>query len=166
MPGETAEQWRGEGSCERVPLQDFMDRLPHYTITAMVSSKRIEKEKAKGLLEPTANGVRTVSYRTVVCDGDEIQQETTTTNILYYTIGTHCLLLANFVWSAFSAVSWHTLTCCATNSTFRYFKDRLMMENKSHMIEIMQKTRIELENGDITDEEKDESIRVRTHAIH
>jgi hypothetical protein len=37
-----------------------------------------------------------------------------------------------------------------------------MMENKSHMIEIMQKTRIELENGDITDEEKDEAIRVRT----
>jgi hypothetical protein len=36
-----------------------------------------------------------------------------------------------------------------------------MMENKSHMIEIMQKTRIELENGDITDEEKDEAIRVR-----
>ena len=44
MPGETAEQWRGEGSCERLPLDDFMNLLPHYTIAAMVSSKRIEKE--------------------------------------------------------------------------------------------------------------------------
>jgi hypothetical protein len=45
MPGETAEQWRGEGVCERVPLDNLIDRLPHYTITAMVSTKRIEDEK-------------------------------------------------------------------------------------------------------------------------
>jgi hypothetical protein len=45
VPGETAEQWRGEGSCKRLPLDDMLDRLPHYTITGMVSSKRIEKEK-------------------------------------------------------------------------------------------------------------------------
>ena len=44
LPGETAEQWRGEGSCERLPLDDLMNLLPHYTIAAMVSSKRIEKE--------------------------------------------------------------------------------------------------------------------------
>lgn len=35
------------------------------------------------------------------------------------------------------------------------------MENKSHMTEIMQKTRIELENGDISDDEIDAAIRVR-----
>jgi hypothetical protein len=40
------------------------------------------------------------------------------------------------------------------------FQNRLKMENKSHMTEMMQKTRIELENGDISDEEKNEAIRV------
>jgi hypothetical protein len=34
------------------------------------------------------------------------------------------------------------------------------MENKSHATEIMQKTRIELENGDISGQEIDDSIRV------
>jgi hypothetical protein len=40
------------------------------------------------------------------------------------------------------------------------FQNRLKLENKSHMTEMMQKTRIELENGDISDEEKNEAIRV------
>ena len=35
-----------------------------------------------------------------------------------------------------------------------------MMENKSHATEIMQKTRLELENGDISDQEIDDAIRV------
>jgi len=34
------------------------------------------------------------------------------------------------------------------------------MGNKSHATEIMQKTRLELENGDISDEEIERSIRV------
>ena len=34
------------------------------------------------------------------------------------------------------------------------------MENKSHATEIMQKTRLELENGDISDAEIDNAIRV------
>ena len=57
MPGETAEQWRGEGQCERLPLDDIMKLLPHYTIASMVSSKRIEKENSEIL--KTASGVRT-----------------------------------------------------------------------------------------------------------
>jgi len=88
LPGETAEQWRGEGHCERLPLNDLMDLLPHYTVASMVSSKRIEKEK-DGILSG----------------------------------------------------------------------DRPMMENKSHATEIMQKTRLELENGDISDQEIDDAIR-------
>jgi hypothetical protein len=51
VPGETAEQWRGEGYCERLPLHDLLERLPHYTITSMVGSKRIEKEKGKKLTD-------------------------------------------------------------------------------------------------------------------
>lgn len=87
MPGETAEQWRGEGTCERVPLENLMDRLPHYTITAMVSSKRIEKEKAKGLLEQAAfDGVRTV----VVCDVD-------THYLLLTFFGLHSLLFRDLL---------------------------------------------------------------------
>lgn len=44
LPGETAEQWRGEGYCERLPLEDMIDMLPRYTVTSMLASKRIEKE--------------------------------------------------------------------------------------------------------------------------
>lgn len=35
-----------------------------------------------------------------------------------------------------------------------------MMENKSHTTEVMQKTRLELENGLISNEEIDSAIRV------
>jgi hypothetical protein len=36
------------------------------------------------------------------------------------------------------------------------------MENRSHMTEVQQKTRMELENGDVSEEEMEEAIRVRT----
>jgi hypothetical protein len=39
------------------------------------------------------------------------------------------------------------------------------MANKSHATEIMQKTRIELENGDISKKEQDEAIRVSIRKI-
>jgi hypothetical protein len=51
LPGETAEQWRGEGVCERMPLEGLLDRLPHYTVTSMVASKRIELEKGSAVHE-------------------------------------------------------------------------------------------------------------------
>jgi hypothetical protein len=52
MPGETAEQWRGEGYCERMPLTEAMlEKLPSYTITAMIASKRLEKEKGDQIEE-------------------------------------------------------------------------------------------------------------------
>ena len=60
MPGEIAEQWRGEGHCERLPLDDFMDFMPNYTIASMVSSKRIEKENPE-LLAKTSDGVRKIT---------------------------------------------------------------------------------------------------------
>ena len=43
-PGETAEQWRGDGHCEKIPLSGILHCLPHYTLTGMLVSKRIEKE--------------------------------------------------------------------------------------------------------------------------
>ena len=47
MPGETAEQWRGEGVCERMPVlqEDILKKLPSYTVVSMVASKRLENEK-------------------------------------------------------------------------------------------------------------------------
>lgn len=42
--GEVAEQWRAEGHCESVPLQDIVHVLPEYTIAHMVASKRMEAE--------------------------------------------------------------------------------------------------------------------------
>lgn len=44
VPGESAEQWRGEGHVEPIALQDLLQTIPHYTITNMIASKRIEKE--------------------------------------------------------------------------------------------------------------------------
>jgi hypothetical protein len=44
VPGETAEQWRGEGHVEPVPLKDLLQKIPHYTMSGMIASKRIEKE--------------------------------------------------------------------------------------------------------------------------
>lgn len=54
-PGETAEQWRGEGVCEKIPLEEMLDILPHYTMTGMIGSKRIEKEKGELVKELSEN---------------------------------------------------------------------------------------------------------------
>lgn len=94
LPGESAEQWRGEGHCEALPVAEVLDLIPHFTITSMVGSRRIALE-----------------YDTI---------EKTEGNVS---------------------------------------EDRLAMLNKSHFTEIVQKTRIELENGDISLEEIDDSIR-------
>jgi hypothetical protein len=42
--GETAQQWRGDGHCEMLPLEDVLDVLPDYTVAHMVAAKRIEEE--------------------------------------------------------------------------------------------------------------------------
>lgn len=67
MPGESAEQWRGEGYCERIPLDDLIDLLPHYTIASMVSSKRIEREKPE-ILEGIKSDVSTNTGRNIFSD--------------------------------------------------------------------------------------------------
>jgi hypothetical protein len=125
MPGETAEQWRGEGICERLPLDDLMDLLPHYTVASMVSSKRIEKEK--GII---LSGVRKYFFITRGCS----------------------IICEDYICGSLKP-----------NESILLFnvQDRPVMENKSHATEIMQKTRLELENGDIGDAEIDDAIRVR-----
>lgn len=44
IPGESAEQWRGEGHCEALPLTDIIEVVPDYTVSHMVASRRIELE--------------------------------------------------------------------------------------------------------------------------
>lgn len=44
LPGEKAEQWRADGHCEKIPLKEILDKVPSYTITSMVASKRIALE--------------------------------------------------------------------------------------------------------------------------
>lgn len=95
LPGEKAEQWRGEGRCMRLPLPEVLDLIPHFTITSMVGSRRLAEEH----------------------DDDDLA------------------LLKKEV-----------------------SEDRLAMLNKSHTTEVMQRTRVELENGDISMEELDQSI--------
>ena len=44
VPGQSAEQWRGEGHCVKIPLEEVLQCVPHYTLTGMLVSKRIENE--------------------------------------------------------------------------------------------------------------------------
>ncbi|CAB9527171.1 expressed unknown protein [Seminavis robusta] len=94
-PGQSAEQWRGEGVCKSLPLQELLDVLPHYTLTGMLVSKRIEKEA----LEADDDSRGDVSV------------------------------------------------------------DRLALMNRSHVTELTQKTRLELENNEVSEEELEKSIQ-------
>ena len=50
--GNTAEQWRGDGFLEKIPLSDILHCLPHYTVTGMLVSKRMEKERQEQEQQP------------------------------------------------------------------------------------------------------------------
>lgn len=92
LPGESAEQWRGEGRCDELKLGDVLDLIPHHVVTSIVASSRISAEKS------AAAGKEGVSV------------------------------------------------------------GRLAMLSKSHVTDIMQKTRRELESGDISMEELERCI--------
>lgn len=53
IPGEFVEQWRAEGHCEILPIQDILHAIPDYTVIQMVGSHRLatetngEKEKVQ-----------------------------------------------------------------------------------------------------------------------
>jgi len=85
MPGERAEQWRGEGHCERLLLDDYIHQLPHYTITAMVSSKRLEQEtknmeyendfKERTFMENKSHATEVHQQTRLALENGEITQE-------------------------------------------------------------------------------------------
>ena len=100
LPGQSAEQWRGEGHCLVLPLGEVLDEVPHFIITSMVGSKRIAEEHPTGwpVDDETEGGRNNPPLRSAVA-------------------------------------------------------------NRSHLTEVMQRTRIELENGQVTLEELNECIR-------
>jgi hypothetical protein len=71
VPGQSAEQWRGEGQCVKIPLTDILHCVPRYTVTGMLVSKRIEKEFSdksyhlRGGVSPvrSGNGAETMNLR-------------------------------------------------------------------------------------------------------
>lgn len=64
IPGESAEQWRGEGHCEKLPLTDVLHCLPNYTVTGMLVSKRIEQENLDRMedLHDDVSPVRNIEF--------------------------------------------------------------------------------------------------------
>jgi pyridoxine/pyridoxamine 5'-phosphate oxidase len=46
LPGECAEQWRGEGTCDAIKLESVMDCIPLHTKTSMIASSRVSAEKS------------------------------------------------------------------------------------------------------------------------
>uniref|UniRef100_A0A7S3LGA7 Uncharacterized protein n=1 Tax=Amphora coffeiformis TaxID=265554 RepID=A0A7S3LGA7_9STRA len=103
LPGQSAEQWRGEGLCIVLPLSEVISEVPHFVITSMVGSKRIARESTSGWPVDDKGGDSGGS-------GD-----------------------------------------APTN--------RSSVANRSHLTEVMQKTRLELENGEVTIEELNECMR-------
>eukprot|EP00565_Helicotheca_tamesis_P000567 CAMPEP_0185729602 /NCGR_PEP_ID=MMETSP1171-20130828/6524_1 /TAXON_ID=374046 /ORGANISM="Helicotheca tamensis, Strain CCMP826" /LENGTH=225 /DNA_ID=CAMNT_0028398481 /DNA_START=233 /DNA_END=910 /DNA_ORIENTATION=- len=89
-PGESIEQWRGEGYSEPLDLGELLDCIPHYTIVEMIASRR-------GRLE--------------LKEKDQEEHD-----------------------------------------------ERTIIDRRTHFMELVQKTRIELENGDITHDEMSQSI--------
>lgn len=96
LPGESAEQWRGEGTCHTLSLddKDLVSILPHHTLISMIGSLRLERENAK-----------------------------------------------------------------AANKNINLVSERARVDSKSHMTEVMQRTRMELENGDVSQEELNASVQ-------
>jgi len=96
-PGCSAQQWRGDGHCEKIPLADILHCLPQYTVTGMLVAKRIVQES----LDESGN---------------------------------------------------HDLSESVS-------ADRLALLDKSHVTEITQRTRLELENNEVSQEELEASIQ-------
>lgn len=96
LPGQAAEQWRGEGLGLVLPLTEVLSEVPHFVITSMVGSQRIARESTNGW----------------PVDSDDAPTA-----------------------------------------------PRSSVANRSHLTEVMQKTRLELENGEVTIEELNECIR-------
>jgi hypothetical protein len=114
LPGQSAEQWRGEGSCVVLPLSEVLDQVPHFVITSMVGSKRIAAERTGGWPVDEDSAASSSSNSSAT---DEAEADGASTRV------------------------------------------RESVDSRTHLTEVMQQTRIELENGDVTLEELDECMQ-------
>lgn len=56
LPGQSAEQWRGEGVCEEIPLAQVVDLIPSFTATSMIASCRIAAEVSSANAADVSDG--------------------------------------------------------------------------------------------------------------
>lgn len=59
VPGESAEQYRGEGTCVPIPLTDLQAALPLFTLTGMMASRRWAAETGTATESRAATGAKT-----------------------------------------------------------------------------------------------------------
>jgi len=102
LAGQSAEQWRGEGACVPLELDQVLDQIPPFTVTSMVGSTRMVKERR----QETGN------------DNDNIDNPTTVVSTDRAAVGS----------------------------------------SKSHMREVMQTVRQELEQGQVSRQELEDCI--------
>lgn len=58
VPGESAEQYRGEGTCVPIPLADLQEVLPVFTLTGMMASRRWAAESGASTDARVGTGVK------------------------------------------------------------------------------------------------------------
>lgn len=74
--GETAQQWRGDGHCDILPLEDVLDVVPGFTVTHMVAAKRMEQEDGTvSESESHRASVKTTSHLTEMVQQARSDQE-------------------------------------------------------------------------------------------
>jgi hypothetical protein len=56
LHGEHSEQWRGEGSCQTLPLGEILDLIPNFVVTSMVASTRIAREDGSASTDHVSDG--------------------------------------------------------------------------------------------------------------
>ena len=67
LPGEAAEQWRGEGSFAKLELTpEFLDILPSHTVTGMVAAQRLRTEASSAADQLDRSPVESKSHWTEV----------------------------------------------------------------------------------------------------
>jgi hypothetical protein len=56
LHGEHSEQWRGEGSCQTLPLGEILEWIPHFVVTSMVASTKLANEDGSASTDHVSDG--------------------------------------------------------------------------------------------------------------
>jgi hypothetical protein len=65
-PGDTEEQWRGEGKVEEIPIKDLVSVVPTYSLVGILASKRAQDElhKVEDIVSSSPLDLETEVHRT------------------------------------------------------------------------------------------------------